>query len=274
MQNISKTYMRFRDIIGHETVTIRAIAMYEKRSRRIFQVLKILALNRELYQGQIPELTKTSPRNLIRQLQLLERNGLIQIARKEESSKKGKEKNVWKLTFSGIMVALAETMQKPLNESNKDIDCIAQAQEDKWLIFQEWSYLAEDPEIKDVLLNSLSVFLAENSNVRLLRNFRYLKDWPKLWPNKEVFKDVHALREELLRKMVTTAALDLEMVFEHGAVPPWIYKLGNENAVLVRLWKLSMENEKLRKFLKEQFEYEDCRHRIIKEFQNWLLGVR
>ena len=80
----------------------------------------------ELYQNRMNKITGSSYRNILRQLQLLEKAGLIRIARKEPSSKRGKEKNVWKLTFSGLMSVFAcDSMG--MFAIDKEIDEIAEA---------------------------------------------------------------------------------------------------------------------------------------------------
>jgi DNA-binding transcriptional ArsR family regulator len=244
--------------------------LYSKRSEKIWQILKLLSLNGELYQCEMDKKTGGSYRNLIRQLKLLERAGLIRIARKEPSSKRGKEKHVWELTFSGLMSIFASDSVLML-AGDGELDQIADSYKDKWLIFQEWKNLCKDREIRSIVINSISLFASKNVTPKF-RRMKQLKRDADLMGGSTALRAFQRARERFLERDATLAALMLDIVFSHGAVPPWIYEPRNENAELVRLWKTAVENANIRSFIEEQFKYEDYKHRIVTQFQDWFLG--
>lgn len=239
------------------------IGTYSKRGEKIYKILKLLALNGQLYQKDLSRLVGTSYRNLIRQLQLLRNGGLIRVARTEPSSKKGRDKNVWELTVMGLIEVI-----KRLNEfkDESEFDAIAKAQRDKSVVFQEWEFLAKDPEIKKHVLLGMGLFVRDKTTGIVIAK-HVEKSKPK---EKEAFLASFEMMDYFLGIGLSKAALHLDMIFDYGAVPPWLHKPEAEDHPLVILWRACASNPRLRSFIEWLFEEEEIRHKTILDFKKWL----
>ncbi|MEM3760225.1 MAG: hypothetical protein QXZ02_03825 [Candidatus Bathyarchaeia archaeon] len=232
--------------------------MYSTREQKTFKILESLALNGQLYQKQLVEKTGTSYRNLIRQLQLLQNAGLIRIARTEPSSKKGKEQNIWELTFQGLLVFLTN-----IRNFESELDQIAQNNKDKWLIFKEWQTLTKDPEVKGFLINRIALYCLQHFGSV---NLKTLAKLAQLHTPLGLFK----VFEDLYRHEATLNVLCLDDVFYHADVLFTNDKQEYGNYTGVKLWKILASNATFKEFLEKLFETENIRHKKILEFQKWL----
>jgi hypothetical protein len=235
--------------------------MYSGRQEKLGEILKLLASKREEYQQEIAVSIKMSERSIIRLLQILRRAGLIEIARKEPSSKHGMPKQIWSLTFAGIMSILTLSEIRP-----KEIDHIARIHADKWIIFQEWKDLTQEPEVKKMLVGGIlsiqspAILKPEEAGMY----GEYIKDLGEAGAALQQTSVSHLYRD------ATLSALMLQHIFKDGAVPPWIYKPENQGDKLVRLWKTVYENPNIRSFIIREFAFENKRHQEVQKFQDWL----
>jgi len=103
------------------------------------KILRILALNKEVYQYGLDKEVGVSYRTILRTLHSLEELGIIRVSRKEESEKRGKERNVWEITLQGLLELLHLD-----EEVWKQIGLIAETHREKLLIFKKWGLLRKE----------------------------------------------------------------------------------------------------------------------------------
>lgn len=128
--------------------------MAGKYARGLETELKILrqfANNKEVYQYTLHEKVGVSYRTTLRTLHSLKKRGWLQIVRKEESDKKGKERNVWAITFRGLLNLLAVD-----EEVWQQIESIAEEQQKLLpLILGKWQHFkrcgVEDEQLSKML---------------------------------------------------------------------------------------------------------------------------
>jgi predicted transcriptional regulator len=235
----------------------------------MFEILKLLALKREIYQSEMAEMVGTSYRNLIRQLQLLGKVGLIRIVRKEPSQKRGRERHVWALTFRGLLSYL--TAKGPKLRTDMEIDQIAEANKDKWLIFQEWEDLTRDLKVKEQLLSNICEVIfddtVQSSITEVDEDSELLEVEAEIYGGSEVGRWLRDWYGDYLERHTTMAALGLALILEEAAVVPWIMEKKNENI----LWETALKNKNVRERIEIEFMLENDRHKKIKIFRDWLL---
>lgn len=94
----------------------RNTLFYQIKGTKQFQTtLKILYLisnSEKAYQYDLPKKVGLSYRTVLRHLELLKDFDFIELDHTEKSSKKGIEKNVWKITFSGVLTLLNDIFVK------------------------------------------------------------------------------------------------------------------------------------------------------------------
>jgi DNA-binding PadR family transcriptional regulator len=84
--------------------------MYKPRKQTLNELLRLLAQDKEIYQADLVEKLGISYRNVIRNLQSLEKNRLIE-SRLERSAKQGPGRKVWTLTLKGLCQYCANLLQ-------------------------------------------------------------------------------------------------------------------------------------------------------------------
>ncbi|MBS7616423.1 hypothetical protein KEJ45_04420 [Candidatus Bathyarchaeota archaeon] len=232
------------------------LAAYSKRQEKLYTILKELAFNEKLYQKEIVKKIDESYRHLIRQLQFLQKKGLIKLAGTEPSSKRGKDKNIWELTFLGLLTVL----QQPLTE--KEIDVIASKMKDKWLIFQEWESLTKDSKIKEIIIHKIRTFSVSHQGLANIKKDKHLS-W---FDNKPEFKK---FAEQTLMFEATKTALCLDDAVEIGNLPSWFYEEKKEMEIM-KLWRTAASIPSIRKFLEETFKVEKVKYQGLMKFKKWL----
>lgn len=103
------------------------------------KILRQFALNKEVHQYNLNKEIGVSYRTTLRVLHSLEELGELRIVRKEQSEKQGKERNVWAINLEGLLDLLMLD-----EESWKQIDLIAEAHQDKLLIFKKWRFFQRE----------------------------------------------------------------------------------------------------------------------------------
>jgi len=191
----------------------------------------------------------------------LQKNGYIRLLRvdRPEKGKRGRGKQVWEVTLAGIFKTITI-----INDFGYqlDFDKIAENHKNKWLIFSEWKYLTQDPEMKNEIINSIYGAAGENIG-------RYIDFSFGSREAQQAFMRTKAFFDE---GQMTNAALLLDPVFLEGAVPPWIFENENQNDLLVRLWKHAIKNPRIREFVEHQFKLEKEVHTVLLRFEEWLLN--
>jgi hypothetical protein len=249
--------------------------MYKVREQKITELLKQFALAKELYQSKIPKLCKTSRRNIIRQLQILQRVGFIRLDRNvHEKHKMGRGRQVWAIRFTGLIAAL-DGILDPFNPAydkeetatdiiNSLMKQIAETHRKQWLIFQEWPYLTQNAELRDLLFDGIRRFLGKSQGTLNIDScLRQVQE-----EGEEAFNRFQPFRESELETEVTLAALWLDLPFRHSFVPEDLEDSSGHGTD--GLWVLAMKNENLRIFINRQFEEKHKEYKHICEFENWL----
>jgi len=108
---MSKTY----ELLNDDLVILFKEFCYSQRQKNIILVLKQLSKEREVYQYRLAKKIKCSYRTSLRILHFLKKKGYAEIIKKEPSSKRGKENNVWSLTAKGK--SLLELLIEPVPNS-------------------------------------------------------------------------------------------------------------------------------------------------------------
>jgi len=244
--------------------------MYSPRLEKLRKTLEVLAYNKEVYQRDLAEKVGCSYRTIVRQLKLLHDLGLARIIR-TEPSKRGKDRNVWEITFYGLIEFMS--MSFPLRLI-RGIDHLASIHKDKWLIFQEWNHLSKDPEIKDMVIAGIGKFLISGKYKPFFyttkKSAKELEQIAEF--RKKIQKLIPDFAETSIKREATIYALYLDFIFPFGAVPPWITKPKSQESSLIKLWKTIIKIPSIREFIEQEFKMEEIRHKNIKWFQKWLLN--
>jgi len=238
--------------------------MNTKRIEKTLELLPILALKGHAHQNELAKLARLSSLTVLGQLRFLENAGLVSAVRTEPNSKQQKEEQIWSLTFLGLLQVLSTD-----NLTESDFDQMAKIYKEKWLIFHEWAYLSQDKETKEFIINNTRSYADLKRPWNNLSNAKEFATHTQ--KSKDAQNEFHRFIVQLKEAEATLAALMLEDIFTLGSIPSNIIERRNENDVLIKLWKRAIMNPSLLKFIKDQFEYEDNKHKAIKDFQNWLL---
>lgn len=98
------------------------------------KIIILLAKNKDSPQYDMPKKIGITRRQVIRCLRDLKKRNLIYLARTEPSDKGGTPKNIWQITFEGIMEVLAYLNIKEINR-------VADLHKDKWIVFSELPFI-------------------------------------------------------------------------------------------------------------------------------------
>jgi hypothetical protein len=119
----------------------------KKGKEKTIELLGFFAQKKEIAQTNIEELTKTTYRNNIRYLDFLKARDYIKRSRIDPCEKQGAGRNIWEITFKGLVHAL-------INAPKENIETILRAHPDKLLIAKKLP-LFESIDIKDEVLDVL-----------------------------------------------------------------------------------------------------------------------
>lgn len=245
--------------------------MPSKYIERINDFLGIIARNGEVYQSNLATLSKLSYRQVLRIIRFLEESKLIRLKRTEPSSKKGKEKNVWELTFSGLLQVITT---KPIfslePRSYDDFDLIAEKNREKWIIFRNWKLLTEDKDIKKYLVLKLQIFAATNF-LKFTDYSQIIEMGRRMRETDEVFPDFSDTIEAEKIGSATNFVLFLEDIFSKGLISRQILEKVEEKSWKARLWKIAITNPEIKLYIINQFDFENKKHKNIQIFKKWLL---
>lgn len=157
-------------------------------------ILQVLALKKEIAQYDLPQHVNKNYTTTFRRLRNLEEQGLAKVARTVASTKKGKRKKIYKITFLGLVKVLAKQ-----ENIYKDIDKVAQIHVDFLpLVFGKWEFfeksglkktIVEHIKLASITLNS-AVFWALK-----MRNFEEIRQY------EAQYKESEKERERLARKL-------------------------------------------------------------------------
>ena len=221
--------------------------MYKTRQRKIMEILETLALNKEVTQYSLHKILGCSYRTILRQLKTLQQMEFIRLKRTEPSLKGGKEKNVWEITFKGLLAVLGT---RP--NIWKNIDRIAEAHRDSFLLFKKWHLF--EPIKKDII-KSMQHGLKTILTIGTLWRVMTRRGLP-------IYADEEELKKSFARDVLGVQIMGYEK-------EKWNSKLKiNYEAI----WKICKKDEELSKFIEEShnaweetIRYEFARVRKAKE---------
>jgi hypothetical protein len=244
--------------------------MYAVRQEKLSELLRLFLFAEEVYQNDLPNMMKISSRSVIRQLEFLQQNGLIEFSRIERPNKKqkGRGKHVWRITFEGILQMIALDNR---NMRTIELDKIAETHKNKWLIFQEWPFLARDKKAKELVMLQIEVFAGETFSGKTIFDTTF-------GGKVKSFATAQGLIET--RKWSATLhALWLYGPFMQRALPFSFYeesfsknKKVSSSEGIPYLWKYILNNSRLRKFVKDEFVRERQVHSLLLDVEKWLFS--
>lgn len=147
------------------------------------KILKVIAAYPEFKQSDLEAETKISYPTIIKTLRILEKNDFIKLVRTEPSSKGGKEKKIYKITYKGLVYVLIQIFALNKHEDKKEIKDLqkkvitAQAQE--MLLFEKWP-LFKKAGLENFMLENLkesfSCFTVSSALIAKQRGEPYVFD--------------------------------------------------------------------------------------------------
>lgn len=130
-----------REIPGSFALYVRV--NYSRRFKTGLKILWEIALSEKVCQYDLPKKVGDSYRTILRHLKTLKELRFIELDSTEPSSKGGKEKNIWRITFPGLLRLLME------GENLRHIDELATKYAKHLpLIFGKWPFFKQK-DIKD-----------------------------------------------------------------------------------------------------------------------------
>jgi len=230
----------------------------ESSSRKtLSRVLEEFVLNNECAVEEIAKKIGKNYSTVLRAVRKLEKRGIVKLKRFQRTSKKGKEKRYYTITFHGLVTYLALNQ-----EALKNIRKIAEAHSDMLLTFKKWKKFVE-AECEVVLKANLIGALQISS-------FTYFSFFPYI-SSGYMFPE----RDEKEREMFDAILLG----FPHFALP--IQKLKEEEKEtfesLKKIWKVVEKDYELRLF-RERYLHEleieaKERMRNVEEWKHFLQGL-
>jgi len=122
---------------------------YRSSIETSLKILTLLAITKEAAQYEIPKEIRKDYRTALRHIQMLEKQGLIKLARTEPASKGGKDKKIYTLTAAGLVGILGY---------QHIYDCIDQVAMNYHsifpLIFGKWQFF-KDNDCGDIAMHRL-----------------------------------------------------------------------------------------------------------------------
>ena len=237
---------------------------YARGLKTNVKILQHFAENKEAYQYSLNEQLGISYRTILRNLHELEKRELLKIVRKEESEKQGKPRNVWAITFSGLMEIL-----KYLD--NNTIDRVAQGHSDKWLIFAEWPYLQrKGGEWLYMAVRGVSLpFNSLQTNVIpkfTKREIKQMGSTPNQWKKHE--NEMRSFILENIKQECTDKVLGIDSLFGSRESLLFRFYLNKEEKWMLlesarRTCKDLVDNRRIRQYVDKRFEQEKTVHKLI-----------
>jgi len=233
------------------------------------KILKILALNEDFAQYDLPKEIDRRYRQVIRCLHDLRDKDLIYLKRREQSEKGGKEKNFWAITFHGLIEVL-----KYLDD--KEINSVAQKHRGQWLIFAEWPYLLRKAEEwLYILVRQVScrfhVLRANTAPKFTDEEIKQMGFTPKEWEERE--NQMRAFLLENTRQECTDMALGLDDLFgsrERFSSVSFLLSIGKEGMAIEaakRKMRRFMDNQKIREYIDKRVEQETAKNKLFNQIK-------
>jgi len=137
------------------------------------RILDFFALEKEATLELLAEKTGKNYSTILRRVNDLEKTGLIQLNRMEQTESKGKEKKIYKITRRGLIYSLMIFRKTP-----EKIDEIAKSHTDAFLTFEKWNFF-EKNGYHDFILNRLMTGVIEDAAAYLRMEIVTPKNWER-----------------------------------------------------------------------------------------------
>ena len=145
------------------------------------KILKLLALQREKAQYDIPEELKIHYSTVFRQLKKLEKKNLVKVVRTEEARKRGKDKKFFGLTLLGWLTCYGQNILTIEHISN----LIVTFKEEIPLVLGKWDYFKKEGVehiAEKHLLNTMKICEVKHQ-AEIMKRERIIKRCPRLVPD-------------------------------------------------------------------------------------------
>ena len=104
-----------------------------------FEILKVLAHNKEFEQFKMDKATKISYRTILRKLEPMKNKfQVIRFVKFQPSLKGGKDKKIWAITLKGLWIYLSQVKNLSSPEGKKELEQIIKRFPDMLLFFRKW----------------------------------------------------------------------------------------------------------------------------------------
>jgi len=213
------------------------------------EIIKVLALEKEFAQYDLPKRIGKNYRTVLRHLKDLKKDGLIKLSRTEESAKGGKERNIFTLTEYGLLYALGYSNIWP------NIDKVASNYgEILPLIFGKWDLYIEKGLRNEIIARLQAV--VQGFFMQLGR------EWYRI-----VKADSNKEMKIRLQKLESKEVADRIMVRHRSIAPTFTHRvlglspfldLGQDSKAIREqqsFIKTLIEDPQLRQYYDEEFDY-------------------
>lgn len=142
--------------------------MYAKRLEKLYSVFYLFKTRTKVYQKEMKKLTGITQPSIVRELQKLKEDKLIE-SKHKDSKGKGPGCNIWRLTHYGLWMLL--------EKSPKEREVIINTHKDRLLAFKKWTRFKK-AGVDHALLDNLNVELFASGARKFLSNREgYEVDW-------------------------------------------------------------------------------------------------
>ena len=223
--------------------------MSQLKQAAALDVLKHLAEHGETEQKGLDKLIEKCSRTVIRVTKALENQGLIQFVRHRRAFQRGKPRNVWKISFEGLLWFIF------IKKDIVTLNDLAKKHQDEWIIFQEWEHIRSIEEVRSSCTNRLfidleEVFSDESAFDPMITDYNSDRQLDEMSVKMGLFKDRQnavELYNEYLKTRAARIVLGLDDIFDLSS------NLLAESTQYTHIDYLT-QNENLRMFIRTQLE--------------------
>lgn len=129
-----------------------------QKNRIAYEILQHLTIKGETEQTTLPTILRCSYRTILRELKILEQMNYIEFVRKRTTGSRGRPRNVWKATISGLFTYLSGLWE---HEDDLIADISPNIIENfrgDLLLFQEWEFFKKDMAIFSQVISFFVLF--------------------------------------------------------------------------------------------------------------------
>lgn len=239
--------------------------MSQLKQKAAKDVLKHLAKNGATEQIELGRLIKKTYRTVLRVIKALENQGLIQFVRHRRAFSKGKPRNIWKISFEGLLWFIFIT------KDEETLHDLAKKNRDGWIVFQEWEHIIRNEDVASSCFTRLfidleDVFVDKSVFDPMIKDNDNDQCFDEVLVNEGLFSDRRDMVEQYNEYLKTRAArivLGLDDIFNLS------------NNLLAEITQYThidylTQNENLRIFIRDQLEEAKRKQHRLKRIDNIL----